>query len=248
MTDAVGVSELSLMNDMLHLDIISNNLANANTAGYKRDIVVTNHFDAVLNDAISISATDIWPSGQADPFPRVHRITDSSSGALNYTGNPLDMAIEGDAFFELMDSGRVRYSRQGAFTMDSAGRLVNSSGLVVSGEEGEILLHGGEVTIDRQGNVHEDGEYAGRMKLMAFKDLSALTKVGSGMWAAPAGVMGQWADDAQVRQGYVESSNVKTMEEMVRMMTTLRHFETTANVIKGYDEMMNTAISTIAEF
>lgn len=248
MTNAVVASELSLMNDMLHLDIISHNLANANTAGYKRDIVVTNNFDAVLNEAISISATDICPSRQADPVPRVHRITDSSSGALNFTGNPLDMAIEGGAFFELMDSGKVRYSRQGAFTMDAAGRLVNSSGLVVSGEEGEILLHGGEVTIDRQGNVHEDGEYVGRLKLMTFKDLSALTKVGSGMWAAPAGAMGHTADDAQVRQGYVESSNVKTMEEMVRMVTTLRHFEATANVIKGYDEMMKTAISTIAEF
>jgi flagellar basal-body rod protein FlgF len=248
MTNAMGVSELSLMNDMFHLDIISHNLANANTAGYKRDIAVTNIFNAVLNDAISISATDIYPSNQVDLVPQVHRITDSSSGALNYTGNPLDMAIEGDAFFELMDGGRVRYSRQGAFTMDSAGRLVNGDGLVVGGEEGEILLQGGEVTIDREGNVHEDGEYMGRLKLMTFKDLSALTKVGSSMWAAPAGVLGQSADDAQVRQGYVESSNVKTMEEMVHMITTLRHFETTANVIKGYDEMMNTAISTIAEF
>ena len=248
MPSAVGISELSLLNDMLHLDIISNNLANANVNGFKRDMAVTRSFDAVLADAIHGPETAMSGLRQSDAAPQVHRITDASSGALKYTGNPLDIAIEGDAYLELTNGGNVRYSRQGTFKIDAAARLVHSTGFAVSGEGGEILLQGGEVTIDREGNISENGETVGQLKLVRFKASDALTKIGRGMWTAPAGVMGEPVEGINVRQGYVESSNVDPMQEMVRMMSVMRHFETTSNVIKGYDEMMNTAISTIADF
>lgn len=248
MPSAIGICEVSLLNDMLHLDIISNNLANANVNGYKRDMAVTRSFDALFADTLQLSGVNLQASRQTDAIPQVHRITDTSSGALKFTGNPLDIAIEGDAYLELTDGGSVRYSRQGSFKTDAAGRLVHSTGFAVSGEAGDILLRGGEVSIDREGSVSEDGEVVGQLKMVQFKASEALVKIGRGMWEAPVGVKSEPAEDVNVRQGYVESSNVDPMQEVVRMISTMRHFETTANVIKGYDEMMNTAISSIAEF
>lgn len=248
MSNAMGISALGLINDMLQMDVISHNLANANTAGYKRQMTLVRSFDAELSQATGLSAANGFQSQANELVPNVRHVVDPSPGALNFTGNPLDVAIEGDAFFELADSAGVRYSRHGAFMVDRAGRLVNGEGLTVRGEEGEILLHGGEVTIDPQGKVHEDGDYAGQLKLVKFRDPTSLIRDGGGMWRAPTGMTAESAEHTGVRQGYVEASNVKAMEEMVRMITVLRHFETSANVIKGYDEMLGTAISTIAEF
>jgi flagellar basal-body rod protein FlgG len=237
-----------MINDMLELNIISRNLAHADTAGYKRDISVTRSFESALNRQIPVSDGDMFLGRSAEPVPRVRAFIDRAPGALRYTANPLDVAIEGNAFFELVGADGVRYARYGSFSRDSMGRLTNGQGLTVSGVEGEILLHGGEVTIDREGEIYEAGEYAGQLKLVTFGDLSSLKKAGGAIWAAPEGVKAVPAESVRVRQGYVESSNVKAMEEMVRMMTTMRHFETTASVIKGYDEIMSSAISTIAEF
>jgi flagellar basal-body rod protein FlgG len=248
MTNAMGICELGMINDMLELNIISRNLAHANTAGYKRDISVTRSFESVLDRQIPVSEGYISLGRPAEPVPRVRAFIDRTPGALRHTANPLDVAIEGNAFFELVGTEGVRYARYGSFSRDAAGRLTNGQGLTVSGVEGEILLRGGEVTIDREGKINETGEYAGQLKLVTFDDLSTLEKAGGGTWAAPEGIKAVPVESVRVRQGYVEGSNVKAMDEMVRMMTTMRHFETTAAVIKGYDEIISTAISTIAEF
>lgn len=247
MTTAIGLSALGMINDMRQLDIISNNLANANTPGFKRDMAVTRGFDQLLSKE-SAPLASLLQVGQSQMEPTVERAVDFSPGALHYTGNPLDMAIEGDAYFELQGRQGVRYSRQGSFSIDAGGRLSHGNGLVVSGEEGEILLHGGEITLERDGRLYEDGDYAGQLKLVRFASPSALIKSGGGTMSAPSGQMAQPASDVGVRQGYQESSNVGVMEEMVRMISTMRHFETASRVIKGYDEMVGTAISTIAEF
>jgi len=228
------------------LDIISHNLANAGTSGYKRDIPVAG-FEQLLSGEIGSIANQL-KAAQNPLVPGVARIVDFSPGALHFTGNPLDVAIEGDAYFELRGAQGVRFGRQGAFSLDAEGRLIDANGLIVSGEEGELLLHGGEVTIDQQGKVLEDGDYVGQLKLVRFASPDGLVKTGGGTLKAADGLSAEPVEDVSVRQGYQEASNVQVLDEMTRMMTTLRHFETTSRVIKGYDEMIGTAISTIAEF
>lgn len=247
MPTAIDFSRLGMINDMHQLDVISHNLANANTPGYKRNISVTRGFDQMLSGEIAPLA-GLLQTVQGQSVPQMGSAIDFSPGAFHYTGNPLDVAIEGDAFFEMQGDQKVYYSRRGEFSIDSSGRLTNGKGAVVSGEEGEILLQGGEVAIDRDGTVHEDGNYVGRLKLVRFTSTATLEKRGGGMMVAANGQMAEPATDYGVRQGYRESSNVKEIDEMVRMISTLRHFETTSRVIKGYDEMVGTAISTIAEF
>lgn len=247
MPTAVELSEIGMINDMKLLDVISHNLANAGTPGFKRDVAVTLGFEKLLSAEISNQLSG-FVSDELQLAPGVQLLVDHAAGALQRTGNPLDLAIEGDAFFEVLTEFGTRYSRVGAFHVDGDGRLVDSRGFAIAGVEGDILLSGGDVTIDRDGSVFENGAYAGQLKLVTFEDPSVLVKEGRGLLRASDEAIVRPGEDSGVRQGYQEASNVEVMQEMVRLMTTIRHFETTSRVLKGYDDMLNTAISTIAEF
>ncbi len=260
MTIALDITELSMINDLRQLDIISHNLANANTAGFKRDVALTRVFDQLLSGEIqawnSSQMVDLVQMGALENkhslMPEMKIVVDHASGALQYTGNPLDIAIEGEGYFELWSEQGIRYSRGGAFSIDASGRLANSQGMVVGGENGDIRLQSGDITVDRNGLIRENGERAGQLKLVRFTDPSVLIKVGMGVMKAPAHQvahpLSQRAGESGIRQGYQEASNVDAAEEMVKMMSALRHFESASRIIKGYDEMIGTAISTIAEF
>ena len=247
MTTAIEISELGMINAMRQLDVVSNNLANASTTGFKRDLAVTRSFEQFLSQLENTTERQSGFSNQ-QLVPEMTLQVDHSPGALQRTNNPLDFAIEGNGYFELLGKEGARYTRTGAFSVAVDGRLVNSQGLFANGVEGEILLQGGEVTVDRDGTVRENGEYAGQLKLVTFANPELLTKVGHGLWENGGGQAANPATSGGVRQAYREASNVKPMEEMVNMMTTMRQFESMSHVVKGYDEMMNTAISTIAEF
>ena len=247
MPTAIELSEIGMINDMKLLDAISHNLANANTPGYKRDIAMTVGFDNILANEMDGMASDVV-SGARHAAPSLRFLVDHASGALTQTGNPMDLAIDGAGYFEIVTDSGVRYSRSGNFLIDNAGKLVDSQGFGVAGLEGEILLSGGDITIERDGSVLENGEYAGQLKLVAFEDPSMLIKEGQGLLRPSDAARQMPDDDSGVRQGYREASNVQVMHEMVQLMTTIRHFETTSRVVKGYDSMIATAISTIAEF
>lgn len=237
------LAEVALVNDMRQLDLISNNLANANTAGYKADVLVQ-AFDGQLDQARSDLTGRL---GGLDRFETT-ALTDFAQGAMTRTGNPLDVAVEGTGFLQLMAPGEVQYTRGGSFSVDSQGRLVGGNGYPVLGVDGEIFLGGGDIAIGRDGVVTEDGEYMGQLSLVEFSEAGSLAKVGHGGYVAPQGLKARPSDSASVRQGFVEASNVDVMSEMISMMSMMRHFEMTANVLKGHDEIMNSAISSIAEF
>lgn len=244
MTTAIEISELGMINDLRLLNMISNNIANVNTMGFKRDMPISEPFAAQLQDSLA----SLQLGRQVDLVPELKPLVDFSAGALRQTSNPLDLAIEGDAYFELSGQSGLRYSRQGSFSLDATGRLVNGSGYALMGEDGEILLQGGRVSIDREGNVLEEGKVAGRIKLAHFADTSTLQKAEDGVFMASSSPQVVADSSASVRQGYLESANVDVMKEMVKMIMTARHFETTQRVMRGYDDMINSAIDTIAEF
>lgn len=238
-----ALAEVAMLNDMRQLDLISNNLANANTAGFKGDLIVQG-FAGQLDQANS----ELVSNAGAMNHLQAEVLTDFAQGALKKTGNPLDVAVEGAGFFQLMTPEGLNYTRGGSFSVDSQGRLVGGDGDPVLGVDGEILIGNGDVAIGRDGNITEDGEHVGQLSIVEFSDSASLIKAGSGGYMAPDGLMAQPADSSSVRQGFVEASNVNVMGEMVSMMSMMRHFEMTANVLKGYDEIMNSAISSIAEF
>jgi flagellar basal-body rod protein FlgG len=244
--NGIELAESAMVNDMQRLQVISHNLANIATTGYRRDTAVTVPRDArpfeVATDPIGapealVAAVEAWT---------VHE-----QGALSFTGNPLDVAIEGDAFLAVETPDGEGYSRNGALRLDPAGQLVTAAGWPVLTLEGPLRLETPAPRIDREGRIWNGEDFLGQLKLVRFSEPGDFRKqpggyfIGSGGEVPPAA---EDAADAQLRQGYLENSNVEAAEQMVALLQVMRHFEAAQRVIRSYDEIMETAVSTLADF
>ncbi len=244
MIDALTAMSSSMMNDMMRLNAISHNLANSATAGFKKEIMVTRPFSEVLGAARSGGALQAFLTS----LPRTESITDHKPGTMKFSGNPLDLAIEDDGFFEVMTENGVAYTRQGGFRLDVQGRLVTEAGLPVMGASGELVLSTSQPVIRGNGKIYEGEREIGQIKLVRFSDLSTLQRIGGGLYIAELDSALMDTGSAHVRQGYTEASNVNSMTEMVKIIETMRHFESGQRVVQGYDAMMEKTIRTLGEF
>lgn len=239
---AISIAARVMTDDLYRLNVTSQNLANAGTAGFKKDIVAARPFAEHL--AIGERALPV-------SLPLLSSVTDSAQGRLAHTANPLDLALDGAGWFEVAGAEGPLYTRQGTFRIDSAGRLVTPAGLAVKGTSGEIVLADGSPRIDRQGRVYEGDRFVAQLRVARFADAAALAPVGGGLFRAVAGAT-EAADAAgeaaQVRQGFVEGSNVSTLPEMVRLIELVRRFESAQRVLQGYDGMLGGAIRSLGEF
>lgn len=231
------------------LDVIANNLANVNSTGFKQDRAVFADFMKLLEEQA--------PTGNPPPEPSQMTIpyfsggyTDFSPGSLIPTENNFDLAIEGEGFFEI--EGPVGspsyYTRAGNFVLNAEGDLSTVGGRrVLDGSGGPITidLGGGEPAISADGEITANGQSVGTIGLVTFDDLSVLTKFGDGLFEAPAGEIPQPAEGAAIRQGFVEGSNVMSIEELVRMIENQRAFEATQKAIQTIDETVGRRLGQI---
>lgn len=242
MTDAMAVAAQSMAADMLRLSSISHNLANATTPAFKREILAAGRFAELL----SAWGRDGPGTALAVPLPDPRVVIDQRAGPLQRTGNPLDLAVEGEGFFELRGAQGPLFTRQGSFSLDAQGRLVSASGLPVVGSSGDILLTTSAPRIDGDGRIYERDRAVAQLRIVRFDDPGRLTRLSGGLYAAEGVAAGDGA--GRVRQGFVEASNVVTAGEMVRLIETMRHFEANQKVIQAYDGMMERALRTLGEF
>lgn len=248
MNNVIALGEMGMINSLQRLALISHNLANANTHGYRREIPVSEPFALRLDNYFEATTGRIKPDLLEQAATATKSVLDMAAGTLRNTGNVLDIAIEGSGFFEFASAEGMFYGRQGVFNQDAAGNLVTADGKSVQGTGGAIRLGSGELRVDREGVIWIDGKGVGQLKLVHFVDPSKLEKAGKNYFRQG---QAKFIEDSQVsslRQGYVEDSNVDVMSEMMGMMTTMRHFELTQRVVKGYDDIIGTAIETIGEF
>jgi flagellar basal-body rod protein FlgF len=215
------------------LEILSNNLANVNTAGFKSDQA----FVRVFNNAVSDSN---------DPLNRV--VNDSSvvegsytnfqPGAMRVTGRELDVALDGPGFFAVMGPAGTMYTRNGSFQLDSSGKLVNSEGLELLGQGGPIQLPPGKITIANNGDIHVDGNSVDRLQVVDFPDDRILEKAGNSMFRVRNGeTVEPVSKETPVIQGSLELSNVNPIREMMLMINMMRQFE---SLQKSIYTLMNT--------
>lgn len=203
------------------MDVIAQNMANANTTGYKKD---------------SISFRDyLLPQRGPEPDGRVmstfsSQTTDFSNGSLRQTGNPLDVAIEGDGFITLEGN---RFTRRGDLRRDKDGFLVTGSGLRVMGSSGAIQLPEGDIRIKDDGSVEVNNTTVDTISLRSFPDHGVLIRTEAGVFTST--VPGE-PSRAKLRQGMLEASNVEVVSEMVRMISTVREFESFQKAIHIFDE------------
>lgn len=240
---------------MNRLDVISNNLANSNTNGFKKDRLA---FESVL--AGNINPPEVPPGMTADPVLLEGRMTtDYSAGSLAQTGNPLDIAIQGDGFFAVRTPAGIAYTRQGNFRLTQSGELVTSEGYPVLSKAGErpdqgqpIVINtsvqegGGKPVVDNDGNVTVNGDQVAQIALYDFPKPYNLKKTSSTMFVPENGVLPMASQGTTVFQGSIEKSNVDTVSEMINMVDASRYFETCQRVIRGFDDIAAKAVNDLA--
>ena len=215
----------------------ANNLANANTVGFRRDRAFTEVLQQTLD------------AERAPTSARAQRTwADPAAGALDATGNPLDLALNGEGFFATEDAaGAVRYTRAGRFTTDPAGFLRTPDGAFVRGEAGRIQLPpGAAVEVTSAGAVRAGATEVGRLQVVRFAPDAAFTKVGDAAFTTTAAPEAVAAPD--VRQGFVEGSNVNALAEMTDMIAGLRLFETQQKVIQTHDALLGRVTQDLGKF
>ncbi|MEE9436374.1 MAG: flagellar hook-basal body protein [Candidatus Adiutricales bacterium] len=203
------------------LNIISNNLANVSTPGFKKDVAIFENF--------IITATKPY-MGQ---------------GHLIQTGGKFDLGLRGPGFFQIETPRGLRYTRDGSFTINAQGSLVTQDGNIVLGET-VIPSNAKEVAISPNGEVTADGESVGTIELIEFADVSVLEKEGHNFFKTliPE-LVGEPARETTLEQGYLEMSNVNVMTEMIGLIETTRTYEAIQKMILTYEEVDSKAINEI---
>lgn len=215
------------------LNQISNNLANVDTAGYKKEDIT---FWEMLY------STDHQRSrvGKA-----IHDVTDMQPGAIKETGNPLDFAIGGTGFFKVQTPAGVRYTRAGQFMTNNEGQLTTGNGHLVLGDGGPMVVNGKNISVSNDGNISVDGQQAGTLAIVTFANLADLEKQGQNLFVATGEAQEEPAQNFSVKQGYLEKSNVSTMKELTSMIDLNRAYETQQRVVRSIDDMNDKAISKV---
>lgn len=250
------------------MDTIANNIANVNTAGFKRDqkafyeyLTDNEKAPEVLGIPRDVASIESFYNqhGREGSFVDVKgTFTDFSQGSLKPTGNKLDVALDGPGFFEIQTNSGVKYSRAGNFSLDGEGRLVTRDGNFVlkegdagtPPEERQIKFSGqGEVSITDQGDVFEGETLLGKISVVKTVDKAALKKIGFNLYEIPEGsaVAIEKQTAPSMRQGFVETSNVNIVQEMVDMIQTQRVFEGTQKAISAYDSMSDKVVNVVGK-
>jgi flagellar basal-body rod protein FlgF len=222
------------------MDVAANNLANVATSGFKADALV-------LEEADETSAHAEEDPTQIRFVRDVGIIHTMDQGPIEMTGNPLDVALEGDGFFMVQGPGGApMYTRDGAFTLTGEGRLVTSDGRAVLSSGGAPIVldpQGETPSIGRDGAIRVAGVEAGRIGTASFAAPGALSKVGDNLWDAQGQAPGEFG--GVVLQGALEGSNVRPVMELTRLIEISRAYQSAAKIVSGADELRQRAIERL---
>ncbi len=230
-----------------NMNIISNNMSNVSTPGYKADDLMMSTFREEL--IYRYDRAGKTPVGTVSRMALAdERVTDYTEGGLRETGGSLDVGLSGNGFFTIQTSDGVVYTRNGSFNLDNQGYLILQGFGRVMGLNGPIQLPTDKVSINKNGAITstETGQYYGTLQIVDFADYNQLTKISGGMFRADG--QAQAAQGASVTQKYIEDSNVSMVDEMTAMMSGQRALQSAAQVLRMYDQLTSrmSQIGTIA--
>lgn len=222
------------------LELAANNMANIDTAGFKVEnlMLQSDPLNPVRGSGFS-PIRYVIDDGVARDF---------RPGELSQTGNPLDVAIEGDAFFQVKTPQGTRYTRDGRFTLDEAGVLKTQSGYpVLDGSGSEITLDPkkGQPTISKQGGISQDGVAGPKIGVVRFARRSQLSKQGDNLYASPETPAA--ASDANIRQGLVERSNVNSVSEVTNLIEITRAYERINQMMSATEDLNRQAVERLGK-
>lgn len=255
-----------MRNEEKRMDILTNNLANANTTGYKKEGSVSQEFSDVLGLKIKdITETPNLPRrvGTLNLGVKLgETYVDWSEGPMKGTSETYDLALSGRGFFTIEYTNAYRniereepgqtdimYTRDGNFTLTTEGTLVTQDGDFVLDENGNHItldptVTGVDTQINELGQIIQNGQVVATIGLTDFEDYNALTHYGENYWIPEEEAVQQPAE-ARIRSGFLEQSNVSVVDEMVQMITVQRNYETNQKMIQTEDETINTVVTQV---
>jgi len=229
-------------------DAISNNIANVSTTGFKRQEPVHLGFYQVLSDNLRRPFRFNQEAGPGGGVKMVETFPNLAPGVLQPTDNPLHVALQGPGYFVVETPRGERYTRAGAFAIDTEGHLATADGFKVQRSEGgPIDVRGGRMNVDREGNVTVNGVPAGSLQLVEFATPSRLERDGDSLYRASEEVAEgrQGADNTAVEHQHLEMSNVNLPQELTSMILGMRAYEANQKVIQTIDDSMGRLIDQV---
>ena len=243
------------------LNAISNNLANVDTAGYKRDVTVSKEFSQLLLRRTEADGQYMVPNGSCDVAPIVGKLglgvetnenfTQFEQGSFRDTKTATDFALGSEGFFAVQTPNGERYTRNGNFILGKEGILETKEGYPLLGENGIIRLEDDKFNLDQDGMLYtKEGELIDRIKVVRFDNERYLKKQGDNLWNSNAisgdAYIAEGAERPKIIQNYLEMSNVNVVNEMVRMIEVNRAYEANQKSIQSEDSMMSTLWTRVA--
>ncbi len=250
MNRGLYTASVGMATQMTKMDVVSNNIANANTAGYKKDGVVTRSFEEELylrindpqSDAFARASRSVGTLNLGNHIDMIR--TDFSTGSLQRTEGELDFAIDGDGFFSVNvvnvdGSVKEQYTRDGSFTLGPNGELLTTDAFAVLDANGApiVIPENSVPTVSKTGAIYANDEYLTSLKITAFEDNSYLEKAGGNFYNLLDGATKK-PFSGNIQQGYKEMSNVNSVKEMVEMITLSRVYEANSKIIQTHDSIM----------
>jgi flagellar basal-body rod protein FlgG len=230
---------------MRQLDTAANNLANADTPGFKSDrVTFASYLAQIQKPAFAAERMSIQRVEE-----RIRSHTSHAPGAITQTGGDLDFAINGPGYFEVQTPDGPQYTRAGNFRLDDQGQLVTSDGYIVGGEGGPIAFQEGqpmEIRIDEYGAIYQAGQEIGRLAVVDIENPATLTKVAGRRFAATRETRVAPMEAPEIVQGALETSNVNVVQEVMQVMQAGRAFEAYQRVIQVVNNLNQQANQQIA--
>lgn len=220
-------------------EITANNVANAAATGFKKDRLFTKELTEAEKKSLKINVDWIKPM--------VSKVfVDHSPGFFDRTGNPLDLAINGDGFFSIqLPDGSLSLTRAGAFEVNSDGVIAFPGGAVLLGDGGPIQVGTGKVTVTATGEVSVNDFPVANITPVTVDDLTQLKKLGNSLFLLPENAEVIPVRTSTILQGYLEASNVDVVHEMVEMIISYRNYEANANSLRSQDETLEKLFSRV---
>lgn len=276
MIKGIYTSASGMISEQARLDVIANNLANVDKTAYKKDTAIFKSFPEMIIRRINEDGVGIVPAGSYDSMPYIGKLgtgvetnevyTEFDQGSLQRTENPFDLALDGKGFFTVLTENGERYTRDGSFTINNEGYLVNHKGYKVMGENGPIQVQQnnfminekGEITVNMSlplepenvvgtNNSWEQPAVIDRLKIIDFENLREIKKEGDSLYketgfSGPA----RATLDFKLYQGFLEKSNVNVIREMVDMIEVQRSYEANQKSSLTHSDTLGRLINEVA--
>ena len=245
MSQAMYAAVSGAYNNQLRLDILTNNLANVNTVGFKQDKLYF-HLPEAEEKPKTLQAEQGYSI--ASPAQPYETRTDFTPSPLRPTNNDLDVALEGEGFFCVQTPQGQQYTRRGDFSLTQDGKLITKEGYPVLGKNGEIVLKGRKIAVNETGEISVDGNPVDTLKVVGMKQQTMLQKVSGTLFTSQNGPVDETEiKQVKVKQGFLESSGVNGVRTMTEMIDVLRGYESYQKVIQFLSDATKKSINEVGK-